>query len=1398
MKKTTVFVSFLLVFTLFLPVLTSAADLAGTEKKAHYKGVVSPMADEPKTVSFTKGENVVTDSNYRLSLDGAWELTDKGAKESLIKGKGWDNAISAPVPGSIHTALTEAGVIEDPYASDNMKTANKYGQQEWYYKKTFNYEGSGKNVYLNFDGVCNVSDFYLNGEKIGSHEGMFGGPYIDVTNVIKKGENTLVVHLSRAKDYTQTVVFNCSYGWHYAKLYPLGIWQSVEVEDRSDTTLDSPFVTTTDYKNGTLDFAIALNSNINSIKGELTVSVIPKNFKGDASYFTEKVSYDKSNVNLRYRADLPDAKLWWPNGYGEQNLYTLKVTFKSDGGMSCTESEFGVRQLEFEPFPSGEHSNAYNRQFVVNGVKVYMKGAGWCTIDAMMRFSRDDYDKILSRAHDAGINFLRAWGGGLVETDEFYDLCDEYGICVYQEWPCCWDSSKTQPADVLYETVELNTKRMRNRPSLFVYGGGNEGNASYSDKVLTNMGKLTYSNDGTRDFWRQDGGAGAANIRHDHIWWSGYTPEYYIKTYTSVQELNMHEYGLGSMMNRSSIEKYASKEELNTWPIKNDNSISYHTATFNGFYNWQPTPHGYDIDTHTYYASTFTDVNGLDDLIIGSQLAQAQADYPLAINSRIKAPYNSSNVIYKLNDNYPGASWSIVDWYGAPKLSYYLMQDAYRSVMAACMADCYNTYNGAGEFTALTVPVYVLDDTAELAGKKAQVKVTAYGSELQIIKTETFECKTGGTVNYANDFTLTAEQTANTPMILTYDLIVDGGFYNRTYMYYNYEIDPGCLFYLPRTTLEYTVSGNTVTIKNTGDKLAVGVELSSDEEDTFICSDNMFLLDPGESQTVTVNDAKKLKDVTCFNIIKSSDKTAPSAPANVTVSDVTQNSAKLSWSTPDDDTGIYKYEVTLNTGKSEQKYSVRGTKTDLTVNGLDETSEYTVTVSATDNGGNTSSSSAAVKFVTEQDKEAPVVLDAYSENGKITLKFSKEMNKKTAEDVSRFLLDQGASVTAAELSEDKVTVTLTVEGMKENTDHILGIINLTDTKHAENGTGYVEIKVERDLYMAVDFETKDDGVSYSSGKYSAPLEAVLGEPEYTKSTQSGKALSKNGAQIKGVSYTFGKGKTITMWIKGKATDGYNVLLAKGPKESGHFEFYTNNAQLYMYAPDCGDFKLDYDLNKNTGWRQLAFVVDGNKLSVYENGTLVSSKNVSVRIAESVNSISFGMLNDGSLPFAGYIDTVRFYDRALSAEELADKLSPEKTDDEKLDFENHVIELNPGDTADLGLISGDIKYELSLSGDAATVKDGKIHAEKEGTAVISVMSDDKMKMSGAVVTVKEKVPETEYVTETDTEAQSETESETQQTDDAKPGGNVIIIVIVASVTVAAAAVIAVIVIKNKKK
>ena len=249
----------------------------------------------------------------------------------------------------------------------------------------------------------------------------------------------------------------------------------------SVTQSNHPFITTVSHETGTLDLSVDLvdlNGGQTFVNGTLYGTIKPKNFEGGAYSFEYKLpaAVEKGDRNVRLRFDLPEFRLWWPNGFGEQNLYTLETTYVSDSGSRTSDvTSFGVRTLKMVATGRKEQTAMYNRTAMINGKTLFLRGANWCTIDAAMNFTREDYDRILCRAKDQGLNAFRSWGGGMCETDDYYDLCDEYGICVYQEWPCCWDSQKIQPADVLYETVILNTKRIRNHPSLMVYGGGNEG-----------------------------------------------------------------------------------------------------------------------------------------------------------------------------------------------------------------------------------------------------------------------------------------------------------------------------------------------------------------------------------------------------------------------------------------------------------------------------------------------------------------------------------------------------------------------------------------------------------------------------------------------------------------------------------------------------------------------------------------------------------------------------------------------------------------------------------------------------------------------------------------------------------------------------------------------------------
>lgn len=1242
-----------------------ALSFAEYEQEHYLKNGPSPMDAAPNVITLGGNQNTLPDmsyNGYELSLDGTWKMISGQKISDLLAGNGWNAAIDAEVPGSIYTALVEAGVIEDPYYEDNMDSANAYAQKSWYFKRTFNYAGSGKNVELCFDGICNIADIYLNGKKIASHEGMFGGPYVDVSDVIKKGENTLIVHLYPAVPYTKTVIFNCSDGWHYANLDPLGIWQSVTVKDKATVNLDSPFITTIDHEKGTLDLSIELDKiGSAGIKGDLYFTIAPKNFTGKTYYYQTSVNVSNvSTTALRYRCDLPDFKLWWPNGYGEQNLYYLSVKFVAeDGSVSYDKSQFGVRTIEYGPFADGEKQNHYNRNIIINGVETFMKGAGWCTIDAMMRFTRDDYDKMLSRTKDAGINYMRAWGGGLVETDEFYDLCDEYGICIYQEWPCCWDSQKTQPAAVLYETVELNTKRLRNRASLILWGGGNEGTAAVTDTVLNTMCKMTYELDGTRQIWRQDGWTGSQHGQHIH--WSGASPEYYLEAFWNSKSTNLGEYGLDGMMNLESMLKFAAEEEIMQWPVSQSGSVAYHTSTFNGRYGWQQTPYGWDIDTFKHYASMFVELDSIEDLVLGSQLAQAQADYLPAINARINYPNNTMNTVYKMNDVYPGASWALVDWYGSPKMAYYLMQDAYRPLMAAGQFSKYNTIND-GISEAFTMPVYILDDVDSLAsGKSWSVKVTAYDETLKVIKTENYSGKGSvSRIGKVGSFELTAAQTNTTPLMITVDLIIDGSFYNRTYAYMNYEQDTGSLFYLPRTTLKYSISGNVCTIKNTGDYPAVAVNIDcSNVSDTMVLSDNWFWLDAGESINVTVSDPAGIEGVSCFNLRDADDKVAPTAPSSLREKEILSEEATVEWDASSDNKGLFGYNVYLNGKKVE---FVKDTKSEYTFSGLQELSEYTVTIEAVDNNGNLSDKTT-LTFETSAIAESPKITNvAISDDGKITLSFNTIMNKECAEMTGNYLLNNGAKITSATLLSDGKTVTLTTEGIDIEKIYTLGVVGLKDDNANKNRIAYTEVTVDNGLYMNIDFEVGDDGSYITGGEVNKPY-SFEGLSQVTDNGAKGDALilsTAGGAMVEEVDYTFNNGHSISMWVNGSVSTSYDVFVAKGAKTTGHFEIYTNNGSFILYSPEFGTVSLGLSWSAvGKDWHHLAFVWDNNTITSWVDGVKKATVSVAASkvVTQTTGNISIGALNDGTLPFHGMIDEVKFYTKALSADEIATIAGP---------------------------------------------------------------------------------------------------------------------------------------------
>ena len=856
--KTKTEVLFLLAASL---VLTSSADSLASREDRELRQLMKltpaelPMNREAAVrVTPTEVDGAPrAEAPAEIPLDGWWRLTRDDGRM----------AVPARVPGSVLAALTEAGAIPDPYFGTNAVVARPLvTEHDWTYWRTFTLEKApeGRAV-LSFDGVCDRMTVELNGRTVGSHQGMFGGPDVDVSQALRPGENKLVVRLKRALPWRETVVVNCTYGWHYSQLVPLGIWRGVRLRFPLEAELTSPFVTVRDARKGEVSYRAEVKGEIAARKLSVTVGTDGK---------THAVTVPVTGSVVRLDFAIPDPRLWWPNGHGEQPLYTLESRLISADGrvLDVKRSRFGLRDLVFRN-PSGNGA-WYARQAVVNGKPIFLKGANWCTADALLRVDRARYAAILARAKEQGTNWFRAWGGGLMETDDFYDLCDELGILVMQEWPSCWDSHRQQPRDALEETVRRTTERLRNHPSLAIWCGGNEGSGAADDPVMWEvLGRGAMLGDGTRPFYVQDNYGGAdSQVTHRHIRWTREYPERLPEIFHG-KGLCLHEFGNDAALGRASLAKIVLPEDLALWPIPRDGAVSYHTSTFGGFnaihrqlggtsayealdvaqtivdrYSGQRIELG-DVSTYLAYARSVVDdarLTGYDALAFGSQFVQAMAVAPLIAESRLAWPRVPSVCYYKLNDVAPAGTWAVVDWFGLPKIAHWFVQDYYAPTTA--LAAVPTTQFADKPAQEWKIPVGVVSDEGrtDVTGR-----VTLYGPDLKPIVTRDF---TGRTT-----LALTHEQAAQVPSILISEAHTKSGAVASTWLPLNYAKRRGSLLDLPKTTLTARWDGGELEVTNTGSVLAVGVQLTTDDDTSVRPSDNWFCLAPGATRRVVLRPA---------------------------------------------------------------------------------------------------------------------------------------------------------------------------------------------------------------------------------------------------------------------------------------------------------------------------------------------------------------------------------------------------------------------------------------------------------------------------------------------------------------------------------------------------------------
>ncbi len=484
---------------------------------------VSLVAAEVADDTLRSNSNYAWPRQEQIVLDGPWELacTDLASDAGLPKNLDQLDWFPITVPTEVHWALHRAGKIPHPYVGLNAKSSRWVEDKSWWFRKRFAVPGKfrSKQIRLSVEGVDYFGRYWLNGQYLGRTEGAFGAAQMIVHNLKYDTPNELLVRvecggykLGREGGVEEASLVKSELwsGWRLGAhdLNTVGIWRPFRLISNAWPCLERPFVRTLEIDEGTAK--VRATVEVCTLAKEespcdIVVTLRPEN--GDAEPITEHVRIVPRRGNVLTDVDLtvPDAQLWWPNGLGEQPMYRAEIAIRrGDRLLDRLEVSLGIRTIERKAAPRERRTYEEGAWlFHVNGRPLFVKGTNWMPIDALADVSPERYEWHLTLARDAGIQMIRVWGGGIIETDAFYDLCDQLGIMVWQDFPMNseWRAEKIDRR--LWRNMVMWTIfRLRNHPSLAFWCGGNEfpPNDLANRDLVGIMSRYTRFLDGTRPF----------------------------------------------------------------------------------------------------------------------------------------------------------------------------------------------------------------------------------------------------------------------------------------------------------------------------------------------------------------------------------------------------------------------------------------------------------------------------------------------------------------------------------------------------------------------------------------------------------------------------------------------------------------------------------------------------------------------------------------------------------------------------------------------------------------------------------------------------------------------------------------------------------------------------------
>ncbi len=673
----------------------------------------------------------------RTWLDFPWrfkELHPRGQSECSDL-----NWLPAEVPGSVHLDLVRSGVIEDPYRRMHERGCAWVDETDWVYQTTFQVEEAPSNPYLVFHGLDTIADISLNGKHLASTDNMFIPHEVPVGNALKVGENRLEVVFrsalrigrERQQDWMRTHPNDTlrephwfvwgprsfvrkaqyMYGWDWGpELVSCGIWKKVELLSVPVARLCGWRHTVEFLDNGSAD--VTIEAEIERAAGhEATPLSLSARITGPFRFGDAKddakasssvditlqmpVSEGDGVVRQSVQLHVESPVLWEPNssvGVLKNRfpaLYDLELAlWKSGECLDQTHAHIGLRTLKLLRKPDSDGGESFC--FEVNGEAIFAKGANWIPADnfpGRLETPSSRVDTLIERAAEAGFNMLRVWGGGLYESEEFYNLCDQYGILVWQDFPygCAFYPDVEEYAEASRREAEIAVRRIRNHPSLALWCGNNENHQLNHDHWQGRdnpaprfLGEKLYheilpsvvsEHDPATPYWPSSPFGGdnpnSQDIGDRHNWdiWHGHGDW---KRYREDHSRFLSEFGFASSCSLRAWETCLNPEDF----APRSAAVRWHDKTRKGYETYLG-----------YIAMYFPDPQTLEDLVYYSQLNQMEALKTGIEHWRRQRDRCGGTLFWQINDCWPVQSWAVIDWELEPKAAYYACKRFYAPLL---------------------------------------------------------------------------------------------------------------------------------------------------------------------------------------------------------------------------------------------------------------------------------------------------------------------------------------------------------------------------------------------------------------------------------------------------------------------------------------------------------------------------------------------------------------------------------------------------------------------------------------------------------------------------------------------------------------------------------------------